>query len=251
VISVAAVFVRGLPVLEKTTRTTALESAVILLLMAVPLLAALAFTRFRGWAWIAWFACLYPLTDAALSSPALGPFRNFDWNWQGKLVSILATLALLMACRSLSFEEVGLTSRLKPGWWKAVLAFLVIAVGIWARRSGVLHWPDREAFAYQATMPGLDEEILVRGVFLAIFTRAFGQWRTGRTTSFGWPALLTSLMFGFLHVAGVSSAGVAFYWSQMTAAVVGLSLWYVRERTGSVWPAVVLHNVYNLLVTAG
>jgi len=219
--------------------------------MALPLLVALAFTRFRGLDWIAWFACLCPLTNAALSSPALGPFRDFDWNWQGKLVSILATLALLFACRSLSFEEVGLTSRLKPGWWKAVVAFLVVAVGLWARRSGVLHWPDEETFAYQATMPGLDEEILVRGVFLAIFTRAFGQWRTGRTISFGWPAVLTSLMFGFLHVAGVSSAGVEFYWSQMTAAGVGLALWYVRERTGSVWPAVVLHNVYNLLVTAG
>jgi membrane protease YdiL (CAAX protease family) len=237
--------------LERTTRTIALESAVILLLMAVPLLVALASTRFRGWAWIAWFACLYPLTDAALSSPALGAFRDFDWNWQGKLVSIFATLVFLVACRSLSFEEVGLTSRLKPGWWKAVVAFLVVAVGLWARRSGVLHWPNRETFAYQATMPGIDEEILVRGVFLAIFTRAFGQWRTGRTTSFGWPALLTSLLFGFLHVAGVSSTGVAFYWSQMTAAGVGLALWYVRERTGSVWPAVVLHNVYNLLVTAG
>ncbi|RRA49253.1 CPBP family intramembrane metalloprotease [Acidipila sp. EB88] len=55
-------------------------------------------------------------------------------------------------------------------------------------------FPGWETLLYQATLPGLDEELAFRGVECGCLLCCFGQ-TSGRI----WAAALTSLLFGFAH----------------------------------------------------
>ncbi len=77
----------------------------------------------------------------------------------------------------------------------------------------------------------LAEEFLFRGY-------VFGSLRKNGF----WPAaLLTGLMFGLVHVLG---SPIAFI---LPLAVLGAALCFIREKTGSLYPCMVLHCVNNTL----
>ncbi len=73
----------------------------------------------------------------------------------------------------------------------------------------------------------IGEEMLFRG---ALYTWLRNKWGV-------WPAVVgSSVVFGAFHLNP--------YWAAVTAAV-GLALAWVYEKSGSVWPAVIVHGVYN------
>jgi ABC-2 type transport system permease protein/sodium transport system permease protein len=85
-----------------------------------------------------------------------------------------------------------------------------------------------------AIVPGVCEELCFRG-FL------FASLRT--VLSAGWAALASALLFGVFHE-------VIFPGRLLTSSFLGLVLGWVRMRTGSVVPCIVLHTVHNgLLLT--
>lgn len=85
-----------------------------------------------------------------------------------------------------------------------------------------------------ALLPALCEELLYRGVLAPTLAQRIGFW----------PGLLvSSLLFGLLH----------FNLSRLLpTALLGMAAGYVRLRSGSLWPAMLLHFLYNasLLVAA-
>jgi hypothetical protein len=52
-----------------------------------------------------------------------------------------------------------------------------------------------DTLMFQFFMPGIDEELLIRGIMLALFERAFGQSPMSCRLWFGYAALITSLIF--------------------------------------------------------
>jgi len=104
-------------------------------------------------------------------------------------------------------------------------------------------------FAYEATMPGLGEEFVYRGVFLMLLNDAFGRPWKFAGIQFGWGFIIVTAMFGLLH--GIDARGpgdMHIYWSGMIfPVIVGAVLAWLRERTGSVWPGVLFHNFVNVL----
>jgi len=107
-----------------------------------------------------------------------------------------------------------------------------------------------EGWWFQATMPGLAEELVYRGAFLALCDRAFGRpWRIAGA-EVGWGLIVTSVVFGAVHAVNIDRNGaLTVEWLFAIGPFAGglLGGW-LRARTGSIWPGVVLHNASNLLV---
>jgi len=172
-----------------------------------------------------------------------------DWNWQGKILALAATLAIA-AAPAFAWRRVGLTLRQERGSLRAAIPvaalycafFLVIAL-VFGGSDG-----DREATAFQLTMPGLEEEPFYRGILLFALDRAF----TGRLrflgVDWGWGALLSSALFGLAHAFGYAGGAFSFDPTIMalTAIPALLAVW-LRLRTGSLVLPVLLHNFGNAI----
>ena len=170
-----------------------------------------------------------------------------QWNWFGKIMSI-GFSCLLLACSPWLRQNVGLRWRQAPGSARlsvgCFVVYLACAIGL-----GFLMPPmafSTETLMFQFFMPGIDEELLIRGIMLALFERAFGQSPTSCRLRLGYAALLTSLIFAFPHGLSIVDSRYQFSFLEFSipavwAAVAAL----VRTRSGSLlWP-VVYHGTWN------
>jgi membrane protease YdiL (CAAX protease family) len=157
------------------------------------------------------FAAYLALDDLATGLPHLMPGFDFlpgEWNWSGKVLSLVFSALVIVALR-LSPDAVGLRLRQahpRIGW---------IAVGLfvaWGACLGLLFEPgapDAETLAFQATMPGLAEEIAYRGIAPALL---LSLWpRKPHVEGIPWGVILaTSVVFGLWHSLGYSNGRFAF-----------------------------------------
>lgn len=182
-------------------------------------------------------------------------FGDLNWNWDGKIasvaVSILALLALSLASKKISFRKAGVTLAQNPGSIvpaliaTGLLVASIIAAEIAAndgRSLGV------ERLLYQATMPGIDEEIYFRGLLLlvlAIAVESRGVNFLGATIN--WAGLLVTLLFGLGHSLFWQEGALGF---SIVAFVftfyLGFGLLWIREKTGSIFIPLVAHNLINV-----
>ncbi len=80
------------------------------------------------------------------------------------------------------------------------------------------------------------EELYFRGYLFAALRRHLSAWMT---------ITVTSVLFGLLHVV----MGGAFGWERLLpSTLMGFVLGWVRWRSGSVWPCIVLHVTHNVLL---
>jgi membrane protease YdiL (CAAX protease family) len=170
-----------------------------------------------------------------------------EWNWFGKLTSIGFSCGLL-ACSPWLRQNVGLRWRQAPGSARlsasCFVVYLACALGI-----GFVITPmafSAETLLFQFFVPGIDEELLERGITLALLERAFGQSPMSCRLRFGYAALITSLIFGFFHGVSVVDGQyqisiVQFSVTTLWAAVATL----VRTRSGSLlWP-IIYHGTWD------
>lgn len=222
--------------------------AILALLMsvggAIALLGGRSAVSFR---WLLAAAGLVLLNDALLTRVyrLVPDLIGGDWNWQGKLAALAATLALA-ALPVLGWRASGLTWRQDHLKGPLVVAglYALLFVGL------ALAFPnepaDAETLAFQLTMPGLEEEAFYRGVLLLALDRAF----TGRVRLLGvdwsWGAALSCALFGLAHAFGVSKGAISFepLVFALTAAPSLIAVW-LRLRTGSLLLPVLMHNLGN------
>jgi membrane protease YdiL (CAAX protease family) len=181
-----------------------------------------------------------------------------QWNWEGKIVNLVVLVAIavfFIARGTFTRQDLGLTLRQRPGTGRAVLLvvipfLLLIAAVAFATASHEV--PAAEAIAFQATLPGLGEELFFRGLLLAVFDRLFPPARTIWNARIGYGVVATSLAFAFVHVCNVHRAPLAIDWefaagiSPLVGAFIGA---WVRARTGSLVVPVLAHNAGNLIST--
>jgi membrane protease YdiL (CAAX protease family) len=101
-----------------------------------------------------------------------------------------------------------------------------------------------ETLLFQLTMPGVDEEIVFRGILLLLLSRAFStSWKLlGANVGWGW--IISSVLFGLIHGIGFTGSQFQFQFSLapiIIASITGLIIGWLRERTGSLYPAIFLH----------
>jgi len=168
-----------------------------------------------------------------------------QWNWEGKILALLATLAIASQ-PAIGWTRSGLTLRQTELKAPLIVAglYCLLFVGL------ALAFPNEpntaETLAFQLSMPGLEEEAFYRGVLLLVLDRAL----TGRVrflgVDWGWGALLSCALFGLCHAFGVSHGQVTFdpMYFALTAGPSLIGVW-VRLRTGSILLPVLMHNVGN------
>jgi len=176
--------------------------------------------------------------------------RALRWNWTGKAISTLVTLAAAWAILRHDRAEAGLTLRQAPGsLGPAVLATGLLCALAWACEAMLADGRDLsgERLAFQALMPGLDEELFFRGLLLAALTRAMpDRWRL-LGAPVGPAGLIVTFIFAVGHGVGWADGRLtvdlpAF---ALTGAL-GAGLLWLRQRTGGVVAPIIAHNLINL-----
>ena len=226
--------------------------AVLALLLIVGGLIGLADrTRFAP-RWLLVAALLVAVNDALLTRlygtiPDLLP--GSDWNWQGKMLALAATLAIA-ALPAFGWRRVGLTLHQAPGSLRAAIPVVLLYCSFFLVLAHV--FPSGPAsgddIAFQLTMPGLEEEAFYRGLLLFALDRAFtGRWHF-LGVDWGWGALLSCALFGMTHAFGYGDGGFSFdpIVMALTALPAFLAVW-LRLRTGSLVLPILLHNFGNAI----
>jgi len=230
-----------------------IETAVILAASLPVIAIAMWSSRARAWRPLLAFMALFVLDDLLLLMPHVGPFIALAWNWQGKLLELGGVLALAATVRGLSLRDIGATEPLHAGWR---MPALVAGAGILALPLSfllLLGARDQltvEGWCFQATMPGLAEELLFRGVFLTLLDRAFGRpWRIAGA-EVGWGTLVVAFVFAAAHAVEVDRSGVVNINPLFAIGpfIGSLFAGWARPRLGSLVPLILIHNAGNLLI---
>lgn len=174
--------------------------------------------------------------------------RSLQWNWQGKLLSILSILLLIHFTKELNYKNIGLTKKLNKGSLLPVIIIIVVILFL-----GFLMAPHGtgassiSTWLFEATMPGLSEELLYRGVLLTITNKIFIKKWKFFGAQIGWGFILTTLLFSFVHMVSVkSNMDIIINWSNFFGPFTGgLVFAYVKERSDNLWTSVIFHNLTN------
>ena len=195
---------------------------------------------------LATVAGIYLAMNCVLTLPRVGFFADLSWNWQNKLLLVALTALAITLWPSLTWRAVG-ARRPRRGWWMPVVGAFAVMLGL-NMLGGPQITTDAETFLFQALVPGLDEELLYRGVLLLLLHRALAARRTMWRGTAGWEVPITCLLFGLAHGLYLSTG-----WaialdvpSILVSGLLGLVLVWVRIRWDSLWPAVLTHNAINV-----
>jgi membrane protease YdiL (CAAX protease family) len=218
-----------------------------------------------GWKpWTAWVALIAAFGAALVGAAGvgiIGALAGADFSNPTPAVNIAATIVQDICFVGAAVLFAGMAGRplpeqfgLRPtrvwralGWMVvAFLAFYVFTV-VWV---AIVHanaddskLPDElgvdrstiamlaAAFLVSVVAP-ISEEFFFRGFFFAALRNWKGMWPA---------AIITGLVFGAIHIG---SADVALL---LPLAFFGFALCLLRERTGSLWPCIVLHCANNSL----
>ena len=167
-----------------------------------------------------------------------------SWNWDGKIYGVICGVVANFVFRrqfadnnffTLKQNKEGLKSALK-----VVIAILSIAI-----LGGVVN--DREfnieTLLFQISMPGIDEEIMYRGVLLGLMCSALraggAAWRN--------PAIIiNAVLFGLVHSLSLGDGALQFNSVNfMWTGLLGYGFGYITIKTRSILIPMLTHNLYN------
>lgn len=180
--------------------------------------------------------------------------NGLSWNWTGKFLSIIVTLTLITAWPGLSFADVGLTFRQNEGsFGPAILAAALLCASAILLQTYVTDGTDTkiETLLFEATMPGIDEELAFRGLIAVLVARAFVHQVPVLGAPMGWGDLALCLVFGAGHGLLFMQQQLHFDWMSFAyTGLIGSGLLWIRQRTGSLLLPVLTHNAVNILLVS-
>ncbi len=197
------------------------------------------------------FAAFFVVTFLVLFIPDLPILRKLHWNWQGKFLTFILSMAFVYFLPFLTEKEAGFTFKVNKSVWIPLLILLTIsaAFNIYVNDfSGVDK--TKEYLFYQLTMPGLSEEPVFRGVMLGLLNLVFISRKKILGEYFGWGALIQTVLFGVGHAIYFDDKQhLQFYFTGFAATfVLGAFMTYLKEKGESLIPAILFHNLYNALL---
>ena len=157
----------------------------------------------------------------------------------------------------LGWDALGLRPFDRNLWWwpfvaaagalAAVMAYSAVLIAFGAEQAAPQQEDLEEILGDRAVLPlaalavvfvaPLSEEVFFRGFIFAGLIRPFGP--AGAMVASG-------LLFGVFHVTGVDSLGVVLPFS-----LIGALFAWLYYRTGSLWPAVATHFLFNVVGFTG
>ncbi len=172
------------------------------------------------------------------------------WGWSGKLYSIVLVLILVsLSHRLVTRRDAGLTLRQCPGSIAPSLVLLFIIAAVMSVWGGMFPKGgfDPGLLLYLAILPGLNEELVYRGVLPACLEGRFRKPWGVVSAQFGWGSLLPTLLFALLHGLWFDGAFVLHidFILIRNALISGLLFAWLRERTGSLIMPILAHGTWN------
>lgn len=181
-------------------------------------------------------------------------FEGQKWNWVGKAVSLFIALVFIYAYKPITPSQFGMTVKIET--IKTTPIFLV-CTGYFVLRLILYLTITKhtesfhiETILFQFIMAGTAEEIIFRGALLTLLNQVFlkPKW-TLINVSFGWSAIITSLLFGFTHGILLDS-NYHFHVNFpaiLRTAFDGFLFALLAEKTKSLLPGILFHNALNLI----
>jgi membrane protease YdiL (CAAX protease family) len=199
--------------------------------------------------WLLIASALVLINDIALTRfyGLIPSFIGEDWNWIGKGLALIITLAIA-SMPGFGWRRSGLTLRQDRSGIVAALivSLLMIVLFTWLALGPNEEPTSAETYAYQLTMPGLEEEPFYRGILLLALSEAFRGRLRALGIDWSWGALLTSILFGLTHAFAFDDGAFSFdLMPFLMTGVPALILVWLRERTGSLLLPILLHNYAN------
>lgn len=222
------------------------------LLLALALAAA-RHTKLH-WRWFAGAAAAYGLYALAgyWTLPEGVGAMPAEARWYSRLTQLATGAALVGLAWGrhplLSAKGLGLTLRQAHGslpWSLAGIAALIALGLLPGGVDGGSGEPPADAagWLYHLTLPGIEEELMYRGLLLALLAAALG----GSPKALGWAAVLATMVFALAH--GVFPDGAAIGLDPFMigfTAVAGLVLAGMRLKSGSLLLPAIGHNAAGL-----
>lgn len=175
-------------------------------------------------------------------------------NWSGTILSTLLALGFVLYHAKDIRKEMGFTTQVKKETLRlGIVIFLAFLLFDFIFK--LLIFPkggqfNLEQLAFQATMPGISEEVVFRGILLWILNKAFVPTKKIKNTFFGWGFIIITFLFAMMHGV-VLTASFEFKVDYITilylCLVTSLSLGILRKFSGNLIFPTLGHNVVNLM----
>ena len=205
------------------------------------------------------FFVIYFLTDCYIQQLSMAHFSlNFlglKFTWIGKILSLALSLIIIYSVSKSDRQEIGFTTKtnskrqIKIGFliFFGFLLFDLVFKMVLFPKGGRF---DIETFAFQATMPGLTEEIAFRGISLWLLDKVFIPNWTFKGVKFGWGFIIVTVLFGVVHGAALTE-NHAFKFDLMTilylTLISSLSVGILRKLSGNLIYSMLGHNTINIM----
>lgn len=133
-------------------------------------------------------------------------------------------------------------------WWLTPIFVVVVALLTILALSFTERTPYSGAnWAVEMILVPLTEEMMWRGVLFSLLFLLLGKLYSERTSGI-LTVIFSSIAFGLAHSSNMLVHPVSFVVLQMIfASVMGLSMGYIRLKTKSIYPAMILHAAFNLV----
>ena len=160
--------------------------------------------------------------------------KGIGWTFVGAAAFLLAVTAWQ------GWNDVGLNKLAHPGTLKLLWLPAFFIVGLFGT-GWVMGLPPASAIVFtliNTFFVGLSEELMFRGILFQAF----------RTAMKIWPAIIvTTVAFGAIHVLNVFVTGnfIPSVAQALGAGMSGLLFMALRLRTGSLWPVVITHGLWD------
>lgn len=179
--------------------------------------------------------------------------ENQTWNWLGKVAALLLGVFFVYRNKLISKSEIGWTIKLKKGSVMPVvytiLLVLLARLIVYLSFEKVNTEFDLETMVFQGSLAGFCDELLFRGILLALLNRVFTakEHIFGYSLSFG--ILISSLLYG-ISQGFILQEGFHLQINLVRILygfLLGLIAAVLKERSASLLPAVVFHNIWMLI----
>lgn len=199
------------------------------------------------------FFFMFLLWSVLNSGLAVTLFPGQQWNWTGKAATLILSILFIYRNKQVNYKEMGWTFRFFKGSATAVLSLMLIGLAVRAVIYAMFRPPfqyfNTETILFQGTLAAVSDEIIFRGILLALLNRIFLLKEDIGGFKLSWGVLITSLLFGltqgFLLQNGfhlqISLVRI------LLAFFAGLIAALLKERSGSLLPAVIFHALWNLI----
>ena len=166
------------------------------------------------------------------------------WNWDGKIYGVIWGVAAYFIFRRQFADNNFFTLRQDKAGVKSALK-VVIAIMCVSLLGGIVNDKEfnLETLLFQLSMPGIDEEIMYRGVLLGLMCSAL---RAGGATWRNPAIIINAILFGLVHALSFSDGALQinamnFVWT----GIVGYGFGYITIKTRSIVIPMLTHNLYN------